>query len=207
MGDSDRMRNYISDYLENSLDPSMHKEFEDVLKRSPDLRSMTDNMKTLSTRLNGLEYLKCSDDFSVKLRERIHTSSEPLISRQAMVRYSFAASFVIILVIAILIITNPSSESPGNIPNLQGSAEGSTNTINPVKNPVSGNNTSPLVNETGELDVGTKSGQNAVSDSAKALPGDKLNKPSINRVDQKKIDVQNNFYSCFVSYWDFYSSI
>ncbi len=32
MGDSDRMKNYISDYLENSLDPSTHKEFEDALK-------------------------------------------------------------------------------------------------------------------------------------------------------------------------------
>jgi hypothetical protein len=94
MGDSDRMKNYISDYLENSLDPSTHKEFEDALKRSPELRSMSDRMAILSTRLNNLKYRKCSDDFSLKLRKRIHTSSEPLISRQNMVRYSFAASFV-----------------------------------------------------------------------------------------------------------------
>ena len=187
MGDSDRMRNYISDYLENSLDPSMHKEFEDALKRNPDLRSMTDNMSTLSTRLNGLEYHKCSDDFSVKLRERIHTSSEPLISRQTMVRYSFAASFVIILVIAIFTITNLSSESSDNTPDFQGSAAGSpANATTPVKYPVSGNNSNTYVKDVGELDVGTKSGQNAVSDSTKGQQEKKNNRTVIKHVDQRK---------------------
>jgi hypothetical protein len=185
MGNSDRMRNYISDYLENSLDPSMHKKFEDALKSSPELRSMTDSVTTLSTRLNGLEYHKCSEDFSVKLRERIHTSSEPLISRQTMVRYSFAAFFVIILVIAIFTISNFSAESPDNTNDLQGSAESPLNPSNPIKNPVSDDNTNNIVKEGRELDISTKSSQSTVGDSTKVQQEKKI-KPAIKQVDQKK---------------------
>jgi len=187
MGDSDRMKNYISDYLENSLDPSTHKEFEDTLKRSPKLRSMTDSMATLSTRLNNLKYQKCSDEFSLKLRERIHTSSEPLISRQNIIRYSFAASFVIILVIATFTITNLSSESPDTTPALQGSTESPVpvKNPNPVSNPVStGNDVKNLVDD-GEVDIGTKSPQKAASDSVRVQQDKKKDKPAIKYVDQK----------------------
>jgi len=181
MGNSDRMKNYISDYLENSLDPSTHKEFEDALKRSPDLRSMTDRMTILTSHLNNFEYHKCSDEFSVKLRERIHTSSKPLISRQNLIRYSFAASFVIILIIAIFTITNLSSESPENIPVLQ---EASGNpAVKP--NPVSGNDANSYVNE-GDLDIGTKAGQNSAADSTDFSKERNQNKPPIHQVEDKK---------------------
>lgn len=187
MGDSDRLKNNISDYLENSLDPSTHKEFEDALKRSPELRSMTDRIATLSTRLNNLRYHKCSDEFSLKLREKIHTSSEPLISRQNMVRYSFAASFVIILVIATFTITNLSSESPDTTPALQGSSENPVNNTNPVSNPVSGNDVNTFVND-GEVNINTKSNQRAIIDStgSKTQPEKKKDKPPIKYVDQKE---------------------
>jgi hypothetical protein len=184
MGDSDRMKNYISDYLENSLDPSTQKEFEDALKRSPDLRSMTDRMTTLSTRLNNLKYHKCSDGFSLKLRERIHTSSKPLISRQNIVRYSFAASFVIILVIATFVITNLLSETPDSIPVLQGASESPINNTNPVPNPVSGNDANTHVNDD-EVNIYNKSNPNAVSDSTNVQQEKKKNKPAIKYVDQK----------------------
>jgi hypothetical protein len=186
MGDSDRMKNYISDYLENSLDPSTHKEFEDTLKRSPELRSMTDRMAALSTRLNNLKYHKCSDEFSLKLRERIHTSSEPLISRQNIVRYSFAASFVIILVIATFTITNLSSESPDTTPDLQGSTESPVKNPNPVSNPVSPGNNAKTAVKDGEVNIGTKSPQQAVSDSVRLQQEEKKSEPAIKYVDQKE---------------------
>jgi len=188
MGDSDRMRNYISDYLENSLDPSTHKEFEDALKRSPELRSMTDRVALVSTQLNSLKLHKCSDDFSVKLRERIHTSSEPLISRQNIVRYSFAASFVIILVIATLTITNLMSESPENTPPLQGSTENPIQEISPGSQPGSpGNDAKTLVNDK-EVNIKSKSTQNAVSDSTGMQEEKKKNKPPIKYVNQKNLN-------------------
>ena len=180
MGNSDRLKNYISDYLENSLDPSTHKEFEDALKRSPDLRSMTDRMTILTSHLNNFEYHKCSDEFSVKLRERIHASSEPLISRRNIIRYSFAASFVIILIIAIFTITNLSSDSPENIPVLQ---EASGNPAS-KPNPVSGNDANSYMNEE-DLGISTKSGQNTASDSTVYSKEHNQNKPQIKQVDKK----------------------
>ena len=181
MGDSDRLKNYISDYLENSLDPSTHKEFEDALKRSTDLRSMTDNMKTLSIRLRKLKYHQCSDEFAVKLRERIHTTSEPLISRQNMVRYSFAASFVIILIIAFFTITNLSSESPEIAPVQQGASGSPANKTNPV----SGKDVNNYANDE-EVEIGTKPDQNAASDSTAVQQEKKKNKPAIKYVDKKE---------------------
>jgi len=187
MGDSDSLKNYISDYLENSLDPSTHKEFDDALKRSPQLSSMTDRMATLLTHLNKLRYHKCSDEFLLKLRERIHTSSEPLISRQNMIRYSFAASFVIILVIATFSITNLSSESPDTTPALKGLYKSPVNNTNPVSNPVSGNDANTFVKD-GDLNVNTKSNQRAISDStgSETQPEKKKEKPPIKFVDQKE---------------------
>ena len=187
MGDSDSLKNYISDYLENSLDPSTHKEFDDALKRSPQLSSMTDRMATLLTHLNKLRYHKCSDEFLLKLRERIHTSSEPLISRQNMIRYSFAASLVIILVIATFSITNLSSESPDTTPALKGLYKSPVNNTNPVSNPVSGNDANTFVKD-GDLNVNTKSNQRAISDStgSETQPEKKKEKPPIKFVDQKE---------------------
>ncbi|MCK4753702.1 MAG: hypothetical protein KAS58_00630 [Calditrichia bacterium] len=187
MGDSDSLKNYISDYLENSLDPSTHKEFDDALKRSPQLSSMTDRMATLLTHLNKLRYHKCSDKFLLKLRERIHTSSEPLISRQNMIRYSFAASLVIILVIATFSITNLSSESPDTTPALKGLYKSPVNNTNPVSNPVSGNDANTFVKD-GDLNVNTKSNQRAISDStgSETQPEKKKEKPPIKFVDQKE---------------------
>jgi hypothetical protein len=185
MGDSDRMKNYISDYLENSLDPSTHKEFEDTLNRSPELRSMTDRVAAVSKQLSNLTSHKCSEEFSVKLREKIHTTSEPIISRQNIVRYSFAASFVIILVIATLTITNLSSESP-ETPALQGSTQSPVKTPNPVSNPVSpGNKSGTMVND-GDLDIKSKSDQNAYNDSTRVQPEKKKNKPPIKHVLQEE---------------------
>ena len=82
MNHRDRIKNYISDYLENSLDPSTQKEFEDALENSPELRSMTKRILILSNRLSNLKYYHCSDEFTVKLRERIHSSPESFVSRQ-----------------------------------------------------------------------------------------------------------------------------
>jgi len=185
MGHSDRLKNYISDYLENSLDPTMQKEFEDELRNSPDLRSITGRITTLSTRLSNLKFHKCSDEFSIKLRDRIQTSSEPFISRQNIIRYSFAASFVIILIVAIFTLTNLSSESPEITPGFQGASEGPMNNASPVSTPLSGNEANTFIDD-GELNVGTKSNPNIVNDSTKVQQENNKNKPPIKYVDQKE---------------------
>jgi hypothetical protein len=185
MDRSDRLKNYISDYLENSLDPTMHKEFEDALRKSADLRAITGKMTTLSTHLSNLKSHKCSEDFTIKLRDRIHTSSEPFISRQNIVRYSFAASFVIILIAAIFTLTNLSSESPEISPDFQGTSEGPMNNTSPVSTPLSGNEANTFIDD-GELDVGTKSNPNAINDSTDVQQEKNKNNPPIKYVDQKE---------------------
>lgn len=186
MGDSDRMKNYISDYLENSLDPSTHKEFEQALKSSPELRMMTDRVAAVSGELGKLKNYNCSDDFSVKLRERIHTTSAPLVSRQSVIRYSFAASFIIIFVVAALTISNMMSDSPENTPALPSSTNNPIQKVNPVSDPGSpGIKSKNLVGE-GDLDVKSKSNQNTYSDSTRVLEEKKKNKPPVKYVDQKQ---------------------
>lgn len=185
MGDSDRMKNYISDYLENSLDPSTQKAFEDALKNSSELRMMTDRVAAVSTKLKSLTSHKCSDDFSVKLRERIHTTSQPIISRQNIIRYSFAASFIIVVVIATLTITNMVSESPETSPAYQGSTQNPGNNPDASVNPASSSSDpGKLVND-GDLDIRSKSNQNTVSDSSRVQEEEKKNRPPVKYVDQK----------------------
>jgi len=162
MGECDRLKHYISDYLDNTLDPSTHKEFEEALKNSTDLKSMTHRVSVLKSQLNNLPNQTCSENFSLKLRERIHTEPQPVISRQNMVRLSFAASFVLILVIATFTLNN-FSDSDEIGPAVQKSSE----SPNQTPNPVSGNNNKVIANDSDELDVKTKKSQETYQDSTR----------------------------------------
>ena len=80
--------------------------------------------------------------------------------------------------------TNIFSEATDSTPDLQGASESPIKNPNPVKDPVSGNDaTSSLNND--ELDIGTKSGQNAAGDSTRAQLENNKNKPPIRHVDQE----------------------
>jgi hypothetical protein len=131
--------------------------------------------------LGKLKNHTCSDDFSVKLRERIHTTSEPLISRKNVIRYSFAASFIIVIVIATFTITNLMTESPESTPPIQGSSQVPIENVNPV----SSTNIEKTPMEDGELNIKSKSNQNALNDSLRIEQEKKKNKPSIKYIDQK----------------------
>ena len=163
MGDCDRMKHYISDYLENRLDPTTHKEFEETLKNSPELRSMTQNISNLTSRLNNFTYYKCPDDFLLKLRERIHTTSEISPSRKSLVRYSFAASSIVVLIIIAFSVIDLSN-SPETAPDFQGNSDLRIQSTNPVSNPVTGNNVNSFVKDD-EMNIRTKTVQDAISDS------------------------------------------
>lgn len=102
MGDWDRFKNYISDYLEGNLDNSTRKEFEQEIDKNSNLQKLTRGVENLSKVLGDLPEYECSDDFNVKLRDRIHRDSSavklPVIPLK---KYSFAFSFVMIAVIAV----------------------------------------------------------------------------------------------------------
>ena len=63
MGDCDRMKKHISDYLEGSLDPTTRKEFEKNLEIYPELNSITKNISILPSILHQLPSQKCSEEF------------------------------------------------------------------------------------------------------------------------------------------------
>ena len=183
MGDCDRMKHYISDYLENRLDPTTLKEFEEALKNSPELRSMTQNISNITSRLNNLTYYKCSDDFSLKLRERIHTTSEILPSRKSLVRYSFAASFIVVLIIIAFSVVNLSN-SPETAPDFQGNSDLRIQSTNPGSNPVSGNNVNSFVKDD-EMNIRTKTAQDVISDSLRTK------EPPAEKKDDKRVKYVN----------------
>ncbi len=187
MGDCDRLKHYISDYLENGLDPATRKEFKDALEKFPELTSMTNRARVLSSKLKNLNYYSCSEEFQLKLREKIHTPSKSVISRQNIVRYSFAFSMVIILfIVTFSMITG--SDSPELNPVVPGNSDFQIKMANPVSNPLSGNNVNSLVNDDNGINIKTKTAQDMVVDSSRIYdnPGSKIDIPPIKHVGQKE---------------------
>ena len=183
MGECDRFKPFISDYLENNLDPSTHQEFEKALNNSAELQSMTDRVRILKSQLGNLTRFSCSDGFSLNLREKIHTRPQPFINKQKMVRLSLALSFVAVLAVVFISLSNsPETQAP-----VQGTSDLKIESSNPVSNPVSGSNPG-IFKRDDELDVNTKITQQAVDDSTKLnpLPDRKKDDPYIKRVDQKE---------------------
>lgn len=186
MGNWDRMKFYISDYLENSLDPTMQIEFEKALESSPELRSQLERVSALKSRLKNLSQYQCSGDFSMKLRERIHSFPQPVLSRPGFLRYSFAVSVVIILAISIVFIYN-SSDVQESVPVVKGEAEFQMDQSNPASNPVSDNKVNSFISDD-EMDIKTKSSQKTLADSTRSyLPESESRENShVKIVDQKE---------------------
>lgn len=184
MGDCDKFKTYISDYLENDLDPSSRKEFEKALKSSGDLQDLTSGIKILTRNLRNLNTPKCSDDFSVKLRERIHSSSEPSVTRAPFIRYSVAASFVVVIAIATF-----SLMSLFNTPEIRSTSPESITvqpkvTAGPISSGVKTSANAFAKEE--ELNLKTKS-ETGMADSSRIFGTEhKKDNPNFKVVDQKK---------------------
>jgi hypothetical protein len=186
MGECDRLKHYISDYLEGGLDPATRKEFDDALEKFPELKVMTNRVLLLSSKLKNLNYYSCSNEFQLKLREKIHTQPESTISKQNIVRYSLAFSMVIILFIVTFSMLN-FSDSPELNPLIPENSEFQINATNPVSNPLPGNNVNSLVNDDNGVDIKTRTTQDMVADSSRIYdnPDSKKDIPPIKHVDQK----------------------
>jgi hypothetical protein len=99
MGDWDRFKPFVSDYIEGNLDNSTRKEFEQELEKNSDLKRITSRVDRITKMLNGLPEYQCSDDFNVTLRERIHDESNYTARSKTVRRYTFAFSFVVLAII------------------------------------------------------------------------------------------------------------
>jgi hypothetical protein len=112
MGDSDRMKRYISDYLDHTLDPSTQKEFEHALGKNEELRTITSQVARIKNALGNLAAYHCSENFNVALRERI-VRDQNVPVRYPIKKYALSVSFAAVLVV-IFFILNPftSEDSP-----------------------------------------------------------------------------------------------
>jgi len=162
MGDCDKMNKHISAYIENTLDPSTRAEFDKDLEKYPQFRKTAGQVLKLSSRLEKLPDQKCSENFMIKLREKINT--EPARNTVAInvKRYSFAFSFIILAIIAVFSINRllNKEESVSSFPpenEMQVSPSSVTNRP--------GNTNVGDYSGEGEMEVKTQAESNAVKDS------------------------------------------
>ena len=171
MGDSDRLKKHISDYIEQNLDPATKDQLEQQMDRDPDLKRITGNVAKIPSLLKGLSPLKTSEDFNVRLREKIHTEPQRGLWAFDVKRVSYAFSFIVLIAAIIVTVTNlqEKSELPDN-QNLQ--------TVSPVSSTPAVSRSS-LTND--EMSVKTKEEQAGLKDSLETKK-----KPGFKYVDQEK---------------------
>ena len=186
MGECDRFKPFISDYLENNLDPSTLQQFEKALETSGELQSLTRRVRQLKLHLNNLDRVSCSADFSMRLRERIHTVPQPLFRRPGFMRLSLAFSLVVVLAVALISLMNMSDSPDPSLP-YKGNTNFKIEEVNPVSNPSSPNNPALFKNDS-QLDVKTRSNPGTAVDSTKinTFQNRAADEHHIERVDQKE---------------------
>jgi hypothetical protein len=180
MGDCDRMKKHVSDYVDKNLDPTTRKEFEKNLKLSADLRYITKNISVISGLLQMLPSYKCSDDFILNLRQRIHSESGQKVSKTNMMRYSFAFSFVVLAVVAVFVVNNL-IDKPAEPAQFQPALENQKIDAGPSNLPAGTSNNSYI--EADEVDIKLRDAQHVVTDSA-GMRNEERNKPGTKYVKQ-----------------------
>ena len=169
MGSCDRLKKYVSDYVEGQLDPSTRRQYEEELNINPELRELTAKVSHVSSLLKNLPAHKCSEDFNVRLRERIHNEPQKNWLSTNVRRYSLAFSFIVILAVAIFALNSQTEENTAA-------------PFIPSRNAVSSDNN--IYNDE-SIDVKTRNQQPTVVDSNNIRMKEKKD-PQIKYVDQKK---------------------
>ena len=165
MGDCDRLKKHISDYIEGNLDKATRDEFNRGLRQDAALQKLTSRMGYLSQTLSKLPEHKCSSDFSVRLRERIHRAETPSRLPVTPIRkYSFAFSVMILAIVAVFAITKIGDQAPES--RLQSEVP-VINNASPAVAPVNSSNPGASDKMSGqEVDIKTRGEQKALADSS-----------------------------------------
>ena len=104
MGGCDRLKNYFSDYLEKKLDPLITSEIDQHLHQCENCKRIVQQLSQLQSVMAELPAKKCSEDFNLKLHQRIHADTGQKFSSIKIKRYSFAFSFAMLGLIAVFFI-------------------------------------------------------------------------------------------------------
>lgn len=73
---------YISDYIENSLSIAKRKEFEKFLAEHPESKEQVEAVRSIILHLKNLTAVKTSDEFVVKLQQRVAQQRDVVPVRQ-----------------------------------------------------------------------------------------------------------------------------
>jgi predicted anti-sigma-YlaC factor YlaD len=103
MGSCYNSRKYISDFLENKLEPELRATVENHLKACPECMRSAKNIGYLQNRLTNLRRYQCSEDFTLKLQQRIQSPNRNISFSLPVRKFSYA--FTVILVIFLSIYT------------------------------------------------------------------------------------------------------
>ena len=116
---------YISEYIENSLSIAKRKEFEQFLAVNPDSNELVETVRSTILHLKKLPAVKTSDDFMVKLQQRVAEQRDvipALMEKRKPMIFGFTpltASMMSLVILAIVFVgyeLMPSGSNPIAIP-------------------------------------------------------------------------------------------
>lgn len=180
MGDCDRMKKHISDYLDHSLDPTTKNEFEQILGENASLKSLTSKVGKVKNLLGNLQSYQCSEEFNFRLREKIHQNQKTSV-KDPVKKYVLSVSFAAVLILMFVFINPFSSEESGTLPQIPASSI-STPQMQNQSNSQGGGSSNASSGIQSARDIKTIDEAKAYSDSVKDKSA-----PELKHVDQKEI--------------------
>lgn len=116
----DTVKEMLSDYIDNSLEPSLKSQIKGHLEACIDCEKLVQRVKAITTRLNQSAIVKISSEFDKNLRSRIMgegNNSKPLIPVRGMV-YGLsgltAAAAVYFITATTIFSSDPEQMPPAN---------------------------------------------------------------------------------------------
>jgi len=159
MTDCDKVNEYISDYIEKRLSPNLKTELDNHFQLCASCRLVMERIPKVQSLMSNLISVHCSDNFNLKLREKIANSeNEPFVSRDSVKKLSYAFSFaifVLLIVFGFNFFNQVDSDSNNILPQVQKqeSVNPSTPSNQNIKHAYSN------LTQTEELNVRTKDGE------------------------------------------------
>ena len=101
MGSCYNLRKYLSDYLENKLEPELQAQVEEHLKSCQECMRSVENMKLLQKKLSKLRKHQCSQDFTQKLHQRIQAPQPAFSLHFPLRRFSYAFGIVLVVFLSV----------------------------------------------------------------------------------------------------------
>jgi predicted anti-sigma-YlaC factor YlaD len=95
------LRKYLSDYLENKLEPELQAKVEFHLQSCPECKRSVENLKLLQKQLSKLRKHQCSQDFTQKLHQRIQAPQPSFSLHVPLRRFSYAFGIVLIVFLSV----------------------------------------------------------------------------------------------------------